>query len=77
MLARKLGQVVGFHFTVDEFSETTSDQKKVFNPQLLIDLLKESGMEASVIEEVEQAVEKSKLVKDEAGLRDFFRRDVS
>ena len=65
MLARKLGQVIGFHFDVEGFSETNSEQKRVFNPQLLIALLKESGVEAQVIQEAEQAIEKSKLVKDE------------
>lgn len=40
-------------------------------------MLKEGGMEAQTIQEAEQAIEKSKLVKDEDGMRDFLRRDVS
>ena len=40
-------------------------------------MLKEAGAEGLLIREVEEAIEKSKHVKDEEGWRDFFRRDVS
>ena len=77
MLARKLGQIIGFHFELEDFSEVNAEQNRVFNPQLLITMLKENGVEQQTIQEAEEAIEKCKLVKDEEGLRAFFRRDVS
>jgi hypothetical protein len=77
MLARKLGQIIGFHFEPHEFSELNSEQERVFNPQLLVSLMRENGMEPHLIQEAEQAIEKSARVHDEQGLMEFFRRDCS
>ena len=77
MLARKLGQIIGFHFDASEFSEVNSDQQRAFNPQLVVNMMKEAGMDEHLVQEAEQAIEKSKHVNDEQGLLDFLRRDVS
>ena len=67
-LAKKLGQIIGFHFDIDQFSEPVPGSQigqKVFKPHLVIETMKQFGVEAPLIEEAERAIEMSKLVKDE------------
>ena len=53
-LARKLGQIIGFHFDIEEFSEPAGPaQKMQFKPQLVIETIKSCGMDARLISEAE------------------------
>jgi len=56
---------------------TESGQSELkFNPQLLIDFLVENGMEDEIIQEIKEAIENSKNVKDEHGVMEFFKRNT-